>query len=378
MIKYRKKANNSLHKLLKITLFTVMLVSFLSVDCLAAEKESEEMIKEGVDQIIEDFKGALPDGEGGEADMEQTVKSLGIKHILENVCNEIEGHSTEIASFLLVLLGVGMISSLASLHTGELGALSSRAVGITVSALIFERLVFLVRGAVSSLGEIDSFFAAVIPICISVNSLGASPTTAETQALGMGLTLGIYAYISKKLILPIVSSIFVTSAASSIDPLFGRIAKSVRDVFLWGMGILTALVGATFSLQSVISASADSAVMRGARYAISGTIPIVGSSVSGALGLVAGGASYARGIVGGGSIAVIIALIISPIITLLLYRLALRLGIFFFSLASLDGSSGILSSFLYAIDSALAAYSFTSVIYVIELVAFLKGGASLA
>jgi hypothetical protein len=63
---------------------------------------------------------------------------------------------------------------------------------------------------------------------------------------------------------------------------------------------------------------------------------------------------------------------------LLLYRLALRLGIFFFSLASLDGSSGILSSFLYAIDSALAAYSFTSVIYVIELVAFLKGGASLA
>jgi hypothetical protein len=118
--------------------------------------------------------------------------------------------------------------------------------------------------------------------------------------------------------------------------------------------------------------------IRSAKYAASGTIPIVGNAVAGALGLVFGGISYARSIVGTGAIAVILSLVLSPLVTLFAYRAVLRLGICFCSLCSVDGCESIFSSFLGALDSLIAVYSLTAVVYVTELVAFLKGGVSLA
>ena len=144
------------------------------------------------------------------------------------------------------------------------------------------------------------------------------------------------------------------------------------------VGIFTALVGATFSLQSAISAGADSAVIRSARYAISSAVPIVGNAVSSALGVVAGGVSYARGLVGGGAIAALFVLALTPLITLILYRLCLRLGIFFCSVCSLGGCESVLNSFLCAFDALVAVYALTVTVYAVELVAFLKGGASFA
>lgn len=368
------KANNRLHKAAILPILMLLCVFAFRIDCSAEEYDQQRDVKENIDGILENFSEVIPDGYDTEINTSDIAESIGIKRIIGNIGSSVKGQKTEISSFLLLLLGVGLISALSSLYSSEVSFAASRAVGVVAAAILFDRLYFLLSETGNALAKIGDFFGAVIPISLAVNSLGSSPTTATTQAVGMGITLSIYSFISRRLLIPIVSAIFVSSAASSMDPVFGRIAKGVRDVFLWTMGAFTTLIGATFSLQSVIAASADTTVIRGAKYAISGTIPIVGSTVSGALGLVAGGASYARGIVGGGSVAVVLTVFLSPLITLILHRLCLKLGVFFSSMSSLDGCSGVLSSFLYAMDALIAAYSLTSLIYIVELVAFLKGG----
>ena len=377
MKKDKDKVNKKLQKVLVVMILSIFCLWIACIECCAEDGKTENKVEENVDGILKDFEKNLPEEYSGSVDIKEVSESVGIKRILENVLISIKENGGEISRFLLTLLGVGLIGTLASLIGNEMGATSSRAVAVVTSAMLFERLLFLIRGAVESLNEIGNFFGAVIPITLAVNSLGVSPTTATAQALGMGITLSAYSYISQSLILPIVSAIFVTSAASSIDPIFGRISSGVKSVFMWIIGIFTALVGATFSLQSVISKNADSAVIRSAKYAISGTIPIVGSAVSGALGLISGGASYARGVVGGGAVAVIITLVLSPLVTLLLYRLSLKAGIFFFSVSSIDSGAGVLTSFLGAFDALIATYALTSIVYIVELVAFLKGGVSL-
>ena len=378
MKKGRQKVKNTLRKVIYSLLLSVLIASLINMDCRAEESSAEENIKSGVDDILDDFTDVLPEEYKDMGNIEKVSESVGIKRILEVVLNEINGKSGEISAFLLMLLGIVMMGALSSLSTSELGFVSSRAIGVVASAMLFERLASVVLGAVSSLGEVGDFFGALVPISLAVNSLGVSPTTATTQALGMGLTLGVYGYIAKKIILPVVIAVFVTSAASSIDPLFGRLSKAIKDIFLWIIGIFTVLLGATFSLQSVISSSADSTAIRSAKYAIAGTIPIVGNAVSGALGLVFGGVSYARGIIGGGAIAVIIMLVLSPLVTLLLYRICIKVGVFFASVCSAEGCASVISSFLGAIDTLIATYALTSVVYILELVAFLKGGALLA
>lgn len=368
----RKRARAALF----VSLVVPMFLFVTSVSANAEETQKSEDVYGKIDKIVEDFADILPEGYEENADIGSATESLGIKRILGSILGEIMDKKGDVISLLLMFIGVALLGSLASLYDTDTGAFSSRAVGCVCAALLFDRLSFLAVGTVESLGEIADFFRALIPVCLAVNSLGTSPTTATAQALGMGVTLSIYSHLASSLILPLVSAVFVSSAASSVDAVFGRIAKGVRSIFLWVMGIFTALVGATFSLQSVISASADSALIRGARYAVNSTVPIVGGAVSGALGILTSGVSYARGVVGGGAVAVMISLILSPLVTLLLYRGCLKAGILFASLISSDGSAAVLSSFLGALDVLIAAYTLTMAVYVVEIVAFLKGGAA--
>ena len=373
----RSKRKKSLHIVILSAVLIAISVCTMRVDCYAASEESSAVSSE-IDGIIEDFEEAIPNGLWENLDIGSVSESLSIKSLLSAVLDATTGQGGALLEFLLSIIGVILIGAVASGVNSNLSPYVSRAIGVVSAAMILERLIFLFEGVASSLSEISQFFAAVIPVTLAVNSLGISPTTASTQAVGMGVTLGAYSFIGQALLIPIVSAVFISSAASSIDPLFDRIAKGVKGLFITLMGAFTVLVGASFSLQSVISSSADSIVIRSARYAAAGSIPIVGNTVSGALGLVSGGVAYARGIVGGGAIAVIVALIISPLITLLLYRACLKLGVFLASLSSASGCESVTLSFPGAVDTLIATYSLSALIYVVELVAFLKGGVSVA
>ena len=372
------KVKYKLHKVALTVIFATIIIGLSVVESVALEGGDVYEITEKTEGIIEDFKEALPEGYGEYADIGKASESVGIKQILSSILNAASGGRSEYVSLLLTLVGAVIFSSLASLHESDVGAASSRAVGVICSALLFDRLLFLIMGSVEALGELGDFFSSVIPVCLAVNTLGTSPSTATAQALGMGITLAIYSYLSQSLLLPLVSASFVTSAVSSVDGAFARISKGIRSAFLWIIGIFSTLVSATFSLQSVIASGADNAVIRGAKYAIGGTVPIVGGTVSSALGLLVGGAAYARSVVGGGAIAVVISLIISPMITIVMYRLCLKLALIFASLISVDGCADVISSFLGAIDMLMAAYAFSAIVYIAELLAFLKGGVGYA
>jgi stage III sporulation protein AE len=377
MRKKIRKVKYILHKTLFSAITFILAISIMGVGC-SAEEGTADTVKGEVDGIIGDFYSIIPDGEEAPGGVDDVTESVSIKRIFSGIIETLKGSGGELSSFLLTILGIALFASLSSVAEGELAAFCSRSVLAICSVMLFEKLFFLMDGAAKSLGEINSFFNAVIPVTVAVNSVGVSPTTATTQAVGMGITLGIYSFVSSEIMTKVVFAVFLSSAASGIDPLFGRVARGVRNILVTSLGLLTALVGATFSLQSVISASADSAIVRGARYAISSSVPIVGGAVSGALGIAIGGVSYARSVVGGGGIAVILSLMLSPLILLFAYRLCLKAGAFFVSVSSAQECEGVLNAFIGSLDCLIAVYVLSSVIYIVELAAFLLGGGLVA
>ena len=369
--------NLKLHKTALVVLLTVLFITATPVVSRAEENDTTAAERR-VDEALGDFFDSIPDEFGGVEDAEDVSEMLGIKRILSGILSVLKESSGELSVLLLSLLGTSLISALASLGGTELSLFASRGVGGVSAALLFDRLLFLVRESLGALSELNTFFGAVIPVSLAINSLGASPTTASTQAVGMGITLSAYSFVAEKMLGGIVGAIFITSALSSVDPILSRLSRSVKNIFLTLLGVLTILLSATFSLQSTISSSQDSVAMRSAKYAVSGTIPIVGNAVSGALGLVTGGVAYARSIVGGGAVAVVLSMVIAPLVTLFAYRLCLKLGVGFCSWCSLDGCGGVISSFLGALDTLIAVYALTAIIYIAELIAFLKGGVNIA
>lgn len=377
MKKKDKKEKKRLHKAVILLTFILIISSFSVVDCFARE-DKDDKIGMDVDSILNDFSAILPESGPHISDASSLSEAVGIKRILSDVIDAIKGESGNFADFLLTLLGISLIMALVSQWEGEMSGASCRAIGIIFSVMMLERFTFIAEGMCDSLSEINGFFASVIPISIAVNSFGVSPTTASVQAFGMGITLGIYSFICSRFLSGLAIAIFVLSSASAIHPLFTRFSRGARNVFLSILGILTVLIGATFALQTTIASSSDSAILRGAKYAVSSAVPVVGSAVSGTLGVLGGAVTYARGIVGGGAVAVIISLMLSPLVTVLLYRVCLKIGISLASLCSIDGAESAFSSFLGALDILIGVYSLTSVLYIVELVAFMKGGGAFA
>ena len=225
-----------------------------------------------------------------------------------------------------------------------------------------------------SLSEASDFFASAIPVLSAINASSGGIKTAATQAFNMNLCLSIVSFLSSKLLLPLSFAFFSLSLVGGFE--FGTVSvlsKKVKNVFLWCMGILTAVFLGVTSLQNVISSTQDSAYMRAAKYAASGMIPIVGSTVSSSLGTLAGGFSYIRSTVGVSFVIVMLSFFLSPLIMLLLYKFSLGLAASFMEFTSPSGAR-IFSGFGGALDAVISVYAFSAVVYLAEILIFIKSG----
>ena len=137
------------------------------------------------------------------------------------------------------------------------------------------------------------------------------------------------------------------------------------------------MLGGTMALQTVIASASDGMLIRSAKFTASSSIPIVGGAVSGALSTLAAGLSYAKSIVGGGSLVLMLTVTLSPIIILLAYRLILSIAVNFLTFLDTGGGVRCFSAMLGALDALIGVLSMSTVVYIFEIILFIKSGVAI-
>ncbi len=330
-----------------------------------------------IGDAISDFENIIP--ENSLPNGEDLLSGIGPDKLLSEIFSIVSSNGGDIVSFFLLLLGLGLFSALADSSSSLLGARLYSAVRAGVSAIsalfIFSRLSALVFSVSESLGVISGFFSSLIPIITTISLSSGAVTTAGVQAVNMNLTLAVLGKLSSALLAPLVFMIFSLSLTASVGGGgASRLLKGAKSVFLWALGIVTTVLIASISMQSFLATSKDNAALRAAKYALSGSIPIVGSTVSGALSTLLGSLSEVRAVVGVGAVAVIFAVAATPVIIMLLYRLALSVSIWIFDFLGSDGAFGAFSAFRSALDTLISLYAVSAVVYILEIVIFVRGG----
>ena len=146
---------------------------------------------------------------------------------------------------------------------------------------------------------------------------------------------------------------------------------------MWILGLGTAVLMGMLSLQTLISSSGDNAALRAARYMTTGLVPVVGSTVSASLSTLASGISYAKGIIGAGAIFIMLLLFLSPLCVVLSYRLILSVFITLSEFLDTGAASRSYTAFRSSLDTLIAVYSLSAVVYIFEIVLFVKSGVPL-
>ncbi len=350
-------------------IFAVLLLFVLPVH--ASAKGAEEYISDFSSLIPEDMSDKL-----GDADA--LTGAVGFEAVISEIFDVLSNNGGALAAFLAMLIGLSLLTALSGTIEGALSGSVRSAVSAISAVAIFGGIFTLVKTASEALAEMTAFFEKLIPLFAGVTLAGGGVSSAGVGATGMSLALGVIGGFSGELLGSVVSLMFALGLISDLGG--GGSAglfKSAKGFFTCGVGILTFLLATTLGLQTVIASASDSMLMRSAKFTASGMIPIVGGSVSGAISTLASGLSYAKSFIGVGAVVIIGAIALAPIILMLAYRAVLSLSVDF--LGFLDTGSGVrcFSSMLGALDCLIAVFSMSTLVYVFEIILFIKGGVAL-
>lgn len=335
-------------------------------------------VSDDVDGFIEDFRDLLPEELAGLADTDGLLDAVGVEAVLGELAAAIGNERGSIAAFFLLLVGAAVLSSAPTLLPTRTSATAESAISVITSLAVFIAMIPPFAAALSATREAGRFFALLIPVMTGVTVAGGGVGTAEVQAAGMSVTASLLGGGLGALLIEVASFGFAIALLSSTgDSATAAISRGTRNLFAWLLGILTTLTVATLSLQTVVASAADSAAMRAARYAAQSGIPVVGGTVAGALSTLASGLSYARGVIGGGAVAVLLLTLLSPLALMLIYRFALSLATTLSDFFDARVAARSFGAFRYAADSVIAVYASSGVIYVFEIILFLRSGVAI-
>lgn len=375
-------------------LLLLLLLAAFSLGVSAEEGEREASppttetggsLGESTDALLEEFRTLLPEGFTPDVtDAAALGETVGARSFFAAILSAAEGSRGEVLSFFFLLLGAALFFSLVGVlrdgMTGALGEVCEAAVCAVLAVTVFLRLRSVTEETVAVLTDAGRFFGGLLPFFGTVTLAGGGTGSAATQAVTMELTLSTLTALTDGVLLPIASAMFAFGLLDAIGSGSGSLSSltgSLRRAFLWLLGIVTSVFAAALSLQSVISAAADSAAMRAAKVAASDMIPLVGGTVSGALAAAASGLLYVKSTVGVTSIAALLFLALPYLVRLLLYRAAFGIVIGFLSYTGAKTGERTFTAFRSALDALTALTAFSLLLYIFEIVCFMKCGVAI-
>ena len=186
---------------------------------------------------------------------------------------------------------------------------------VIVALLAVNTVSSTLSAVISVLGASEKFMLVFVPVYTLIISLSGNPASALTyntlvigfaEVISYFITTGITDFLGLFYCLGISFSF-----NESIN--ISRIISSVNKIFSIILGLAASLFTGFLSIKSVLSASADSLSVKGIRFLIGSTIPIVGSSISDAYSSFLGSINIIKGSVAFIGI-IVIVIINTPII----------------------------------------------------------------
>ena len=351
--------------------FCLLSVSLLATSA-SAQGEAEALLSE--------LREILPPSLRTE-NTEQLLSRVGVRGIFEEILAALSGEGGAFASFLLLCLGSAVL--IAAAHAVADGSAASLLEGLAAAMMgivIFEPLGACAEATVRQLNESAAFFGAASPIMHGITLAAGGVQSAAAAAMGAQITLYVIELFFCRLVVPVASVLMALDLISTLGEegaALSSLSGSIRRIFLWMLGLGTTLLSAALSLQTILSAGADSAAMRTAKYTATGLLPLVGGAVSASLSTLATGLSFVKTTAGVSVVAALLLLTVPMLIRLLLYRLCLDISSGFSEFLGIRGAARMFSAFKSGMDALIAVFALCSVLFLLQSVLFLYAGVAI-
>ena len=175
--------------------------------------------------------------------------------------------------------------------------------------------------------SIKSQMEIIFPILLTFLSAIGGTVSASIYQPAMALLTSTIISLFTYILLPIFIFSVVFSIVSNLSNSIklDKFTSFFESTFKWLTGLIFTIFTAFLSVQGLQAGSIDGISMRTVKYAIRSYVPMLGSYISDGMGIVLASSNLIKNAIGATGLYLLLATIISPVIQLVLFMLALRL-----------------------------------------------------
>lgn len=323
-----------------------LLLTFLSIPKIytayaSEEKEEEKSMEETVEETLSNFDLSALENFLDQLEQEYS-KPLGatIRELFNGI---ISGNNSYDFSYfinlaLTIFLGefrnmlptvisiiiIGVLYGILKNFTDNLTSTGiKKIVYIACYGVMLALIMYLVSSCIirtkKTIDTLAGFIDIVFPILLTlITSLGGTATVAIYQPLILVLITVIFKVI-EMVIFPLFYATLVFGLIGEItdNVKLGKFTKTTRSIANWVLGIMFSIFITFTTAQGITGASFDSLATRGAKYALSSYVPIIGNYLKEGFDLVLASCIVIKNALGLSAIIVLVFVALIPIIKIL-------------------------------------------------------------
>ncbi len=282
-----------------------------------------------------DMADALP-GEAaallGGVDMEQATSDLAgsVGQLLAQVDAEtfVLSAARSLAKMLFLAVLIGALSGLHSLGGGQEMPVVAIAGALGMTGVLFHDLQGMLSLCTQTLDQTAVFSTALLPVMAGAITLSGAPATASaTQAVTLFALSLLIRFITSVLVPAVCAylALITMNAALGNDSLSG-LAGFIKWLTTGSLKLMLTVFIAYLSISGAIGGSVDAVTLKTAKFAVSGSVPVVGGIISDATESMLAGMVAVKNAVGVFGMLGVLAICVAPFLQVGLNYLFFKAG----------------------------------------------------
>lgn len=308
-----------------IAIVVVFVFSALLTFSSTAEEYSDYGLNELYDAVPEEIKGYLD--ENGISVDGNGIENIDIKNILYDIINYISDNIKQplamFSSLLAVIILCTIVRNMYDFGNNDsVSGVFTIVSALTSIIIISAFLSSLIETINTAINSVSGFMITYIPVLAGIIAIGGHASTAAVFSSVMIISIEILTQITVNILFPLTSCLVGISVASGVDKDLNidKLGDGLKKIVVWVLGLLMTIFIGFLTLQSNITASADTIALRIAKFTVSTSVPFVGGAVSDALSTVKSSIEILKSGVGSFGILIGVCILMPIFLNVLCYR----------------------------------------------------------
>lgn len=308
-------------------------------------EELEDNVDSQLDELdfssLDEVLSSLSQGQisifGGNSFLEKVSSLLSgqyddSKNLWQAVVNAFLSSILGLLPIISAIIGVSILGSLLQgIRPSSNGKSMAEIINFVSYGIVVVLLLSIVtKMLVSTTNTITSLknqMDAIFPILLTLLTAMGGSVSASIYQPAMAVLSNIISGFSTYVLLPIFIFSIVFSIVSNLSNTvkLEKFSSFLNSCYKWLTGLVFTIFTAFISLQGISAGSVDGISIRTAKYAIRSYVPLLGSYLSDGMGIMLASSNLIKNAVGGAGLFLLLASILTPLLDLIIFMLALKL-----------------------------------------------------